>query len=131
MPGNLPAHTYTSTASRHEPYWLVQCDQHPHIRSKVRLLAHAADHQRSAIASFTGVAEQIVVVDVRPVLPEAAEKHICRARELRGTAAWANHAAAEEARAAARVLAKAKLSLRDIGTILGVSYQRAHQLIHS
>lgn len=131
MSHNLPnrVHTFTSTATRLGHYWIVQCDQHPGVRSKVRLLAHAIEQQRHGIASAIGTPERQVVVEVNPVLPESVLEHIARARELRATATWANSAAAAEMRAAARALAEAELSLRDIGTILGVSHQRAHQLI--
>ncbi|NEE03712.1 hypothetical protein [Phytoactinopolyspora halotolerans] len=128
MSDNLPDHAYTSTAVREDRYWLVRCDQTPSIRSKVRLLTQAADHQRRALAEAIGVPAAWVAVDVRPVLPKHIHERIARAHELRATATWANSSAAAEVRAAARILADAQFSLRDIGTILGVSYQRAHQL---
>ncbi|NDL60155.1 hypothetical protein [Phytoactinopolyspora mesophila] len=131
MQHNPPAYTFTSTATRDGVFWMVQCDQYPSVRSKVRLLAQGVRHQRYAIAALLGVPEARISVDVRPILPACAEKHMARARELRADAARANRAAAEESRAAARALAEAQLSLRDIGTVLGISFQRAHQLINS
>ncbi|WP_129664759.1 hypothetical protein [Phytoactinopolyspora endophytica] len=128
MSDNLPHHAYTSTAIRDGQYWLVRCDQDPGIHSKVRLLTQAVQHQRQAIAYALEAPEAMITVDVRPVLPEQIRERIARARELRGTSTWANSSAAVELRAAARALAEARFSLRDIGTILGVSYQRAHQL---
>lgn len=77
------------------------------------------------------VAEETVVVTVQPLVPDIAQRHIDRARVLRDTMLWANRAAADERRSAARVLARElRLSLRDVGIILGVSSQRAHQLVH-
>lgn len=65
-------------------------------------------------------------------MPDVVQQHINRARELRDTMLWANRAAADERRAAAWVLAcELRLSLRDIGIILGVSPQRAHQLVNA
>ncbi|WP_166345542.1 hypothetical protein [Phytoactinopolyspora limicola] len=128
---NLPHHRYTSTAIRDGLYWVVHCNQHPAARSRVRLLVQAVRHQRHAIASILGVPEAHVSVDVQPVLPPIVEQHLGRARQLRRDAADANRAAAAESRAAARALAAQQLSLRDIGTILGVSHQRVHQLIKS
>jgi hypothetical protein len=121
---------FTSTAVREGKRWRVQCDQHLHIRSQVPLLARAVEHQRAGIAACLDLAPSQVTVTVRPVLPDAARRHLSRAQERRHTASWANHAAAIETRLAARALAELGLSLRDIGTILGVSHQRAHQLLH-
>lgn len=128
---NLPGRTFTSTATRDGQYWAVRCNQYPAVRSKVRLLTQAVQQQRSALAALTDVPENQISVDVVPVLPPEVEQHIARARELRQESARANRAAAAESRAAAQALAQAQLSLRDIGTILGVSYQRAHQLVSS
>lgn len=131
MSHNLPDYSFTSTATREGSYWLVQCHQHPAVHSTVRLLSQAVEQQRLAIATFLGVPEAWITVDVKPVVPAVVEEHLARARKFRQEAAWANHAAAQESRAAARGLADAQLSLRDIGTILGVSFQRAHQLVNS
>lgn len=78
------------------------------------------------------VPEEAIVVTVEPVVPDVVQQHVRRARELRDMMQWANRAAADQRRAAARVLARElRLSLRDIGIILGVSPQRAHQLVHA
>jgi hypothetical protein len=55
--------------------------------------------------------------------------HVRTAARLREEAHRANREAAAESRAAARVLREAGLSVRDVGTVLGVSHQRAHQLL--
>lgn len=128
---HLPDYSFTSTATREGSHWLVQCHQHPAVHSTVRLLSQAVEQQRLAIATFLGVPEAWITVDVKPVVPAVVEEHLARARKFRQEAAWANHAAAQESRAAARALTDAQLSLRDIGTILGVSFQRAHQLVNS
>lgn len=121
-------HTFTSTAVREGDLWTVRCDQHADICTRVRLLSHAVAEQRVIIADVAGVPEDRITVVVRPELPENVKNHLARARRLRQTATWANGAAAAERRAAARALANAGYSTRDIGTILGVSHQRAHQL---
>ncbi|NDL58871.1 hypothetical protein [Phytoactinopolyspora mesophila] len=82
------------------------------------------------LASAVGVPVANLTVDVQPLLPDAVRDHIARAWKLRTTAAWANREAAAARRAAVSALAAEGLSLRDIGTILGVSHQRAHQLLN-
>jgi DNA-directed RNA polymerase specialized sigma24 family protein len=131
MLNNLPDHAFTSTAVRKDDHWLVECDQHPGVRSKEKLLVHAREDQRQRLAAHVALPESRISVDVRARLPAETSQHLDRARELRGIASWANVAAAREVQAAALTLVDLGLSLRDIGTILGVSHQRAHQIIHS
>ncbi|WP_129664684.1 hypothetical protein [Phytoactinopolyspora endophytica] len=121
--------TYTSTATKVDDRWSVRCDQRPDIDTTAKQLDHAVAEHRRVLAEMLEVAEDKLNVIVRPVVPQLAQEHIDRARELRQTAAWAKAEAAAEARSAARGLHDMKVSLRDIGTILGVSHQRAHQLV--
>ena len=84
-----------------------------------------------AVALLTGADRASIEVTVVPELSDEVRKHINHAQQLREESARSNSEAAAEARAAAKALASAGLPLRDIGTILGVSYQRAHQLLSS
>lgn len=120
---------YTATATRRQRYWFVQCDQHPEAMSTVTRLADAADHQREAIAWVTDTPEDTIDVDIRPALPDDVAGHLTAAQRHRDEAAQANTAAAHESRLAARSLSNAGLTLRDIGTVLGISYQRVQQLL--
>lgn len=66
-------------------------------------------------------------------LPESVTSHLDTAKQLREQAARSQHGTAEKARKAARKAAR-ELSehgvpLRDIGRLMGVSDQRAHQLV--
>ena len=120
---------YTSTAVRDGDLWRVQSVDYPAAMSLVTRLGDAAEHQREAIAFVAEVPASEIEVDVVPELPATFREHDERAHALREQAATASAAAAAEARAAARALRDAGFPLRDIGTILGVSYQRAHQLV--
>jgi hypothetical protein len=62
-------------------------------------------------------------------LPESVAGHLDTARRLREQAARSQHDAAEQARKAARELSEDGVTLRDIGRLMGVSCQRAHQLV--
>lgn len=70
-------------------------------------------------------------IDVHIAVPAATRRHLLRAEKLRDQARDSQSKAAAELRAAAQELAKSGMPLRDIGQLLGVSYQRAHQLVSS
>lgn len=120
---------YTVTAERGRRWWVLQCVEHPGAISEVARLDQAPTAMREAIAFVAGVDPSDVEVDLRPVVPDAVGSHVRAAARLREEAHRANREAAAEARAAARVLRDAGLSVRDVGTVLGVSHQRAHQLL--
>ncbi|WP_166353058.1 hypothetical protein [Phytoactinopolyspora limicola] len=126
----MEQHTFTCTATRDDRSWFIQCDQHPAACTTVRILAQAAPQMKRSLAASLAVPEDQVTVDVRPILPAAVTVHLNLAKQLRRTAASANHASAVHTRTAAHILNKNGLSLRDIGTVLGVSHQRAHQLLN-
>lgn len=131
MKTNLSHRTYTSTAIRDNERWLATCDQHPEIYAEGRTLLQVTRRMQGELALVHASPAELVSIDVRPALPPPVIDHLERARELRDTATWANRASAVEIRQAAHLLAAERISLRDIGTILGVSHQRAHQLLHS
>ncbi len=70
-----------------------------------------------------------VHLDIHVILPDPIQKHIDRWQHLREEAAKFQAEAAAEYRAAARELAKDGLTYRDIGGALGISHQRAEQLV--
>ena len=86
---------------------------------------------REAIAFVADVPQDSFDIEVIPVLPDEFDTEFAEAERLRAESAWANTTAAEHARRAARVLAAQGLPLRDIGQIMGVSHQRAHQLVNA
>jgi DNA-directed RNA polymerase sigma subunit (sigma70/sigma32) len=122
---------FTSTARKDGRWWVVQCDQVPEALSQVARLDQAAEHQREAIAFVTELDEADIHVEVRPVLDEHVVGLLEASRRHRDQADRLAHEAAEEIRAAATTLAYQDYTLRDIGTILGVSHQRAHQLVQT
>lgn len=121
--------TFTVTAERtRSGWWALECDEVGAV-SQVRRLDQAADDMREAVAYLSGLPESDVDITVVPVLPDAFQLHLEEARRLAAVAADANRRAAEESRAAARALRAEGLTLRDVGTVMGVSHQRAQQLI--
>jgi hypothetical protein len=70
-------------------------------------------------------------VDIDVELPSVVEAHLEAAIRLREEEATARARAAEESRAAARELRDSGLTVRELGIALGISYQRAQQLLTS
>ena len=68
-------------------------------------------------------------IDIETRLPDELTDELAEARALRRQADEANRKAAELSRDAARKLADQGLTIRDIGAVLGVSFQRASQLL--
>ncbi|HKE73255.1 MAG TPA: hypothetical protein VKB57_06550 [Acidimicrobiales bacterium] len=108
-------------------FWLVRVDGvgATHARHLRELDAMAGD----LIAVMTGDEPDSIDIEYDIVLPTSVQAHLVRAAELRDQSARANSAAAAEVRAAARELSDSGLPLRDIGRLLGVSHQRAQQLL--
>ncbi|WP_375432798.1 hypothetical protein [uncultured Friedmanniella sp.] len=120
---------YTVRAERSGKWWALQCEEEPGALSQVSRLDQAEEHMREAIAFVAEVLEESVEVDVIPVISESTRRHMTAAAEARTEYEEAQKRAARESRAAARELAKAGLSMRDIGKVMGVSFQRAQQLV--
>lgn len=121
--------SYTATAERGRRAWVVQCDQAPGALSEVKQLAQAADAIREAIAFVQNVPVRTVDVTVRTVFPPEIEQQLEQTRQLRREAARASELASQSLRTAAHELQERGWTMRDIGTALEVSHQRAHQLV--
>jgi DNA-binding NarL/FixJ family response regulator len=122
--------TYTSHAHREGSWWVVQNDQHPGAISQVKRLDLAADAQREAIAFVAGIDQVDVVVVIRAELEPALARSLEEATALRAEAEVKEARALSLRRAIALSLKDDGMTLRDIAVVLGVSYQRVHQLVH-
>ncbi|MDR0783331.1 MAG: hypothetical protein LBE83_06190 [Propionibacteriaceae bacterium] len=121
--------TYQVTATRRGRVWDLRCPELPTMWSEATRLDQVEDTVREAIAFVAAIPEDSFAIEVCPVLPEAYSLEEARAKRAREAASLANTQAAQHSRAAAHALADAGLAVRDIGRIMGVSHQRAHQLI--
>lgn len=122
---------YTVEATRSGSWWSLQCREVPGALSQSKSLAEAKKIMPEAIAFVADVPEAEIEVTVVPIVPNAAHEHLQEAARLRGIVAAANSQAAAESRQAAQELRKMGMTVRDIGETLGVSYQRASQLLAS
>jgi hypothetical protein len=119
---------HTAAVSREGRWWIAdvpgigatQAQRLPELRRRaVDLVATSLDCDPAAVS-----------VDLELRLPDAVARDLTEAGELREQALAAQRGAALAVRRAACRLRDEGVSVRDIGTALGVSYQRAHQLLH-
>ena len=122
--------TYTVTAERSGKWWVLQADELPGAITQVARLDQA-DQIKEAIAFVGKLPESEVEIRLRPVVSEAVTRRLEQVRELRARADAAKAAAALEWSQVAKVLSSEGFTMRDVGTILGISHQRAQQLIKS
>lgn len=121
--------TYKATVKRGERYWLVTVDGVG--MTQARNLREVPEMIQDLVATVLDVAPDSFGVPWSISLPDFVLEHLERARALREESKRAQSESAKELRLAAKRLREQNLPLRDIGQVLGVSYQRAHQLVSS
>lgn len=97
--------------------------------TQARNLSEIDEMAKDYIAGVTGVPEHAIELAVAIELPADVQAHLAAAAALRDEEAHARTRAAEESRAAARALRSRGLTVREVGAALGISHQRAQQLI--
>ncbi|NNM44427.1 hypothetical protein [Knoellia koreensis] len=120
--------TYEAVVERDGRFWLIHV---PAVDrwTQARHLREIDTMARDLVAVMLDIEPETITINIELRLPEDVTRHLSEAKRLREAAAKANSAAAKESRAAARALADQGLPLRDIGAALGISHQRAAQLL--
>jgi hypothetical protein len=120
--------TYRAEVERDGRFWRVRV---PDIdrSTQARSLSEAEAMVRDLIAIMTDVPQNSFEVDMRIILPEDVQIELDQSQVLREQAKQSQAEAARLARDAAHRLHDLGLSLRDIGRALGVTFQRAKQLV--
>jgi len=121
--------TYTARTTRSGNWWAIQISELDGVFSQARRLEQVEDMARDAIAATLDVAPDSFAVTVVPELPAKVQAILDELRASRAAAEVASEAASMKAREAARILHEEGMPLRDVGRVLGVSHQRAHQLV--
>ncbi len=121
--------TYDVNVERDGKFWFVDV---PAVKraTQARTLAEVEVMARDLIAIMLDVEPDSFAINRHIELPADAARHIAASTQSRTAAAEAQANAATEIRVAARVLKAEGLSLRDIGVVLDVSFQRASQLVN-
>ena len=120
---------YEVLVTREDGWWMVHIPTIDGL-TQTRRLADAAAEARNYIVVDQDVAPSTVAVDVISVKVDGREyaEDLAAVDRARADARRSEAEAARKARALAAQLASADVPVRDIGSALGVSYQRAHQL---
>lgn len=123
------AMTYEVIYQRDESgWWVASIPAVQGCHTQGRTIEEARRRIREALSLFVEDAERAELVD-RVRLPLAARRAVQAATRARGKLQRVQGEVQEAAVAAARVLVEETgLSLRDVGHLLGISFQRAHQL---
>lgn len=120
----------TAHADRTEGVWAIEVPEVKGLFTQAKRLRDVEEMVRDAAALLTGDPEDSFDVEVVPRIPERVQELIRGSEEHARQAKIATALAAKEVREAARDLHnKEGLTVREVGTVLGISYQRAHQLI--
>lgn len=119
--------TQTAVVTHEGKWWVAQVEPLGHA-TQAKRLTDIRDQISDLIETITGTKPDRDDVTVEIRLPSDVQAHLDEAARLRDQAASAQHEAARHAREAAKALAGEGLTVRDIGTALGVSHQRAQQL---
>lgn len=120
--------TYTAKATRDGKWWSVEILELGFF-TQARRLDQVEEMARDAIALTLDVAPGSFDVTVAPELPATVQAIVDGVRASREAAERASEQASAKAREAARILHDDGMPLRDVGRVLGVSHQRAHQLV--
>jgi predicted RNase H-like HicB family nuclease len=119
----------TAVATRTGNWWAVEVPEIHGLYTQVKRLGQVADTVREAAALLTD--EPIEAVIVRAVLPDNLQTIVDQVRREAAEAEAAQRRAAEDTRALVARLRSQGYSVRDVGTVLGVSPQRVSQLAAS
>ena len=123
---------YSATVTREGKWWMVRIPEISGL-TQARRLGEAQLMAQQYIAVTLDVPRESVAVDltVEPVGSIDVSGRLAQIQDARQQAAVLERAAASGAIALAKDLAALSVPRRDIGAILGVSFQRADQLVRS
>lgn len=116
--------TYTALVSREGKFWHIEVPEIGRV-TQARNINEVDDMARDLIAIMAGIERGSVELDVRIQRPDSVRAHLSEVERARDAEAEARSHGATELRAAAAELENAGLSVRELGAVLGVSYQAA------
>jgi predicted RNase H-like HicB family nuclease len=121
--------TYTVTAQRDGRWWFVRVAEVAGAITQARRLDQVEAMAREVISLLLEVAPDSFDLEIRPMIPDEVRAELARARDLQRAAARTQTEAAVLVRDVAHKLRAQGMTVADVGTVLGVSFQRASQLL--
>jgi hypothetical protein len=124
--------TYTARAERDGPFWFARVEGVPGALVQARRLDQVVPRAREVLGMLLEVPEASLdvrlEVDLTKMSPEA-EEAVRKTVEARRRAELESVLSSSLMRTTTKMLASAGLTVRDIGEVLGISHQRAAQLL--
>jgi predicted RNase H-like HicB family nuclease len=121
---------YTAHYTREDGWWIVRIREVRGVHSNGRTLEEARRRVREALSLDIGDAAFTVELDEKIALPADARRQLSRHQTARRRAESHAKEATETAQEAARALSKAGLSVRDAGSLLGLTGARVSQILN-
>ena len=122
--------SYEVHVTRDEDAWMVDVPTIHRVTQALNL-QQVDTMARDLIHIMTGKEPSTIQLNVHVQLPDGVGEVVADAKRQRKLAEDSLRRAASESREAAQRLHGMGITLRDIGTTLDISYQRAHQLVNS
>ncbi|MDR3069634.1 MAG: XRE family transcriptional regulator [Propionibacteriaceae bacterium] len=121
----------TAKCHRSGNWWAIEVPEIPGLFTQTRRLDQVEAMVLDAVSMLDEQPEEGFSVTVVPELPGEIEAFIQDLKEAHSRLLKAEKETARINRAAAKKLSDEGLPLRDVGAILGVSHQRASQLVNA
>lgn len=122
---------HVTVSAEHSARWWILTWPEGDLTGRCKRLEQAPEKLRAAIAARLELAPDSFVVDVEVELPDEYRAWAQTAEQLQDQAVTATRAAQTARREAAQVLAARRLTVRDIGRLMGISHQSVHRLLRS
>lgn len=120
--------TYRVQAVRQGKFWLLIVPE-VDVMTQARRLTEAEEMARDLIATWLDVAADSFDIDLDVELPDELTRRRDRARQLREEADRLRDQAADELQVVVREAHASGMSVRELAVALGVSHQRAQQIL--
>jgi predicted RNase H-like HicB family nuclease len=120
---------YKVTVERDRRWWFVRVTEVPGAITQARRLEQVEGIAREVVSLLLEVAPDWFDLDIQAAIPDEVRTQLLRARDLQQQERHTQAEAATVMRDAARRLRAQGLTVADVGAVLGVSFQRAAQLL--